>query len=289
MDRGTRFPLCAAALVFALGCGLRSASAYTAEEHFDYTDGASLSGLDGGTGWGSAWGTTSEPMYALSPGLTYLGITDSGLRADITPDASDGANATIYRTLGESFNSGSLYIGFIARKTVANDLTRYFGIALFTSSTEMMLIGQGSGYANWTVNRLLVDPLADPQILTLDSGVSSQTQSYLLARIDFDGGTDAPETVTFWVNPVLSLTEGANEPIGGQSYTTDRDFQTITRIRLGGGKGNTTGQDASPHWIDEISVSTDSPFAIPEPASWALLLLAAPAALALRRRARGPI
>jgi hypothetical protein len=268
-----------AAAAFAALAASGVASAFTAVEHFDYAAGTDIQGQSGGTGWTGVWTTDTDGTYvATSPGLTYPGISSSGNMALITPAANVAATSTIYRDIAQSFSNGVFYVGFMAMRTVTNDISRYFGLALFDGGTERILIGQGSGYGDWTINQIF-------GVGTLHSGVSAQSNAYLLAK--FELSAIGAETVTFWVNPDFSQTEALNTPVGGTSYTTTNDLGTITRIRIGGG-GPSGGQVASPHWLDEITISTLSPFAIPEPSVIALLAaaasLAATASVLRRRR-----
>lgn len=231
-----------------------SAVTLTAVEHFDYGDGMNIEGQTGGTGWTGGWSSDSDGTFTAStPGLSYPGVDASGNLAVIAPGS---ATSTYYRDLSATLSDGDIvYVGFLGQKTVADDDTRYFGVALFEGSSEKILVGQGSGFANWTVNKL--NSVYSLPTETLESATSSQDEAYVLARIDLRPGV---ETVTYWVNPDFSKSELENTAVGGTSYVTEADYGTVSRVRVGGG-GTSTSQAASTHLLDELLITTDSPFA----------------------------
>lgn len=268
-----RFTLATAAICAAM----TSATAFgvTITESFDYTDGATIQGLNGGTGWagGSSW---NHPQWTFGAGsnvisagsLTYSGITSSGNKAYFNL-ATTGAYPQ--RQMGTSFTDGdTFYVGFLAQKLVANDNTRWWGIGLQSGNTEKSFIGAGSGHANYEV------ALGSNQFL--NSGVNTQNFAMILVKIELKAGV---ETVTMWVNPDLSSTESVASAIGGASISSNTDWGTIDTIRIGG-SGPGSGQAGASNNLDELFITTDSPFAVPEPAS--MMILASGAALVLRRK-----
>lgn len=150
---------------------------------------------------------------------------------------------------------GTHYIRLLAQNLSGG--RRYFGLALFSASTERMLLGQGSGFTNWTINHVNgITNAAYTNILV--SPFNSTTAALLLLKLEL---RDGPERVTFWVNPDLSRAEDVSTAVGGQSYLTDNDFGTITRVRAGGGGYSATaGGNPTDHYLDEISISPLSPF-----------------------------
>lgn len=233
---------------------------YTASEPFAYAPGTIITNQTGGSGFSSAWTGDADGSFVVTNlSLTYPGINASGYSALLTPVTT--ATWTIFRNLTQGLSNGVFYVGFLAQKLSANVPSRYFGVALFTNDVEMMLIGQGSGFSNWTANRVVVPLEGGGTTNTLESSVSSTTFSYLLVKLEINPVGN--ETVTFWVNPDLSLIEQQNTPVGGGSFPTDRDFGVINRIRIGGG-GYSAPLEPSPHLLDEILITTNSPFAGPD-------------------------
>jgi hypothetical protein len=227
------------AFVATGACAGLDVCAATIYEPFDYaTGGQGVSFQNGGVGFSGAWGSSFHDV--TSPGLTYPGLSTVGNKAQ-----SDPASGTNFRGIAETFGTEgtSWYFSFIGQKLIADDNTRFFGVALYNSSGEALLVGQSSGSPNWNIAK-------GPSVAA--STVSSQDQALLLVRVDSLPGDD---NITLWVNPDLSLTEAANTPASSLSL----DLGLITTIRLGGGTANAT-QAASHHTIDEIRFDDASPF-----------------------------
>ncbi|MCF7817275.1 MAG: hypothetical protein K9M54_05275 [Kiritimatiellales bacterium] len=255
--------------------GLPSASAATAAEGFDYTAGSAIGGLNGGSGWGGAWtfvtaATTNSAIGAGS--LTYPNITSSGNK--MISVATGNGDSRALRSFATGYSSGSMYASVLVQNL--NDSVRYFGLSLYSGGTEQMLMGAGSGFYDWTVNRIATNGMSVITDLpvsgagglyangALDSGIDTSALALLLVKVDFNagiGGTN--ELITFWVNPDLSQVENVADAIGGQSYSTDRDFGTIDRVRIGGGADSGTYGVAALLYMDEINISSVSPFAPP--------------------------
>lgn len=253
------FVLLSTMLACVICSGVQSVRAGTAIESFDYPAGSALIGQSGGTGWNGAWttvtGATTNSVISAGS-LTYSGITSSGNK--MTSVASGNGDSRALRTLATGYNSGTVYFSTLAQNL--NDSVRYLGLALYESASEKVLLGQGSNFSNWTLSRVLIDGVTG----TLDSGIDSSDLALLVLKVDFNASSvnSTFENVTFWVNPDLSLPEDITTAVSGQAYSTDRDYGTITRVRVGGGA--TSGDNVAPMvYMDEVRVSTISPFAAP--------------------------
>ncbi len=185
------------------------------------------------------------------------GIVPDGNKM-ISVDSGNGDSRAL-RTLATGYNSGTLYCSVLAHNL--NSSLRYLGLSLYENGTEKTLLGQGSGYPVWTLNKLLTNGVSS---VTVYSTVSSSDMALLVLKVEFNASAydSTYEQLTFWVNPDLSQPESVTSAVGGQSYSSDRDYGTINRIRIGGGA--TSGDNvASLLYMDEIRVSTVSPFAPP--------------------------
>jgi hypothetical protein len=260
-----------------LGSAGVAAAAVIAETNFnDITGGgAVLIPQGGGTGWSTTWLSTA----ALdSSGPNNVLVTTAGSnREEVTTTASNGGVA--YRGLNsplvDALNN-TFYIHFDAQNL--NDSQRFWGISLFSGTTERMLIGQGTGFTNWTINNLAI---AAPG--TADSGIDSSTPANLLVKIVF-GGFGFPETLKFWVNPNYSAGESdaVNNAALVGTYNTSLDWGSIDRLRIGAGNTNASfGYTA--HWIDNLAIENSSPF-VPEPSAGLLLALGTAGISARRTR-----
>ena len=98
------------------------------------------------------------------------------------------------------------------------------------------------------------------------STVDSSALALLVLKLelfDVDAvNTNGVERMTLWVNPDLSQPENLATAVNGTNYVTDRDFVQIDRVRIGGGGYSATaGGDPTEHYLDEIVISSVSPFA----------------------------
>ena len=253
---------------------------HAAEEPFDYLDGAALAGQSGGTGWAIPWspknGNTANHanINVVADSLTYPGLVTSGNKTHCfwTNTGSGSASTNTFRNLQTPLGTGTHYIRILAQKVGGGN--RFFGLALFPiGGSEKALIGQSSGYSNWTINRVLTDEVFPPghqnegQLTnTLTSSVPTTTQALLVVKLELRepslDNLDGLDRITYWVNPDLSLPEDVSTAVGGQTYTTSVDYETIGRVRVGGGGFNAAvGGDAANHYLDEIHFDSYPPFA----------------------------
>jgi len=108
--------LCAALVLALSACSTQAG--LLVEETFDYTAGATLNSLNGGSGWAAAWVNTDNPWTATSPGLavTTPAITSAD---NCVKTATSTATRTATRAVvsaGTPYNSGVVYLGVLLRK-----------------------------------------------------------------------------------------------------------------------------------------------------------------------------
>jgi len=127
-----------------------------------------------------------------------------------------------------------------------------------------MLLGQGSTFTTWTMNRVVItnDLATNSVVSTIDSSALAllvlKLELFEVDAVNLNG----VERMTLWVNPDLSQPENLAAAVNGTNYVTDRDFGQITRVRIGGGGYSATaGGDPTEHYLDEIVISSVSPFA----------------------------
>jgi len=243
--------------------GIQSART-DATEHFDYADGA-LAGQNGGTGWSTAW-------YHDSSYNATVNVTNGQM--DFVTAGTNAATSDIYRELASPFNSGTVY--FSVRPQNQNGGQRYFGIKPFTSGN--LLLGEGSGRTHWTIDNVKTNGVAGAVI---ESDVLSTVKSLLVLKVDFDAAPDGVgEMVTFWVNPDESVPVwqlDVADAVGGQSYESDEDYGSLSKLRVvTGGYSTKYTPGYTDFTMDDIQI-------IPEPATLGLLGLVGAGMIAVRR------
>jgi hypothetical protein len=233
-----------------------SKAAIVASANFDdiTAGGAAIVSQGGGIGWSTVW--SSDSALTQTAATNVIVTTSGSNRAEVPTTAANGGTAFrgLASPLADAANN-TYYVHFDAQNL--NDSKRFFGVSLFSGTTERMLIGQGSNFGNWTINNLAI---AAPGVA--DSGVDSSTAAQLLVKVVF-GGVGVPESLTFWVNPNYSQGENsaANNAALIGTFTTSADWGTIDRLRIGG--GNTGGSPSFPftaHWIDNLAIQSSTPF-----------------------------
>ncbi|MFZ4776784.1 MAG: PEP-CTERM sorting domain-containing protein [Terrimicrobiaceae bacterium] len=244
-------------------------------EGFDYSSG-SLSTQNGGTGFDNAWGTVGAggSVNVQADSLLYGDLETSGGKAYLQPTATGGA--TITRNLDTNYNSGTVYVSFLTNLDAG---TRYFGLALDSSGSEMFLTGKPTTFGStgdWSLSNstyLPGSPVSSGEAITLD------TTALLVVRIDFNSsGTN--ERIRLYVNPTLET-----EPVSADIDLVTRSSISMNQIRLTAGY-QIAGSPSSQGWVDEIRIGTDfaSVTPVPEPGTFALFGLGLAAMIVLRRR-----
>lgn len=181
---------------------------------FNYAAGV-LDGNDGGTGWGGAWSGNNDNMV-VNPGLTYPGVSCAGNAVQISQTIKE-TTRPLATTLGG--NSGSLWIGFLAKGVGNLPSNTYAGISFYSDTAEKMFLGLPYRHSQWG--------LGITGSGNLDSGVVADANSVCYAaRVDFDpiGGTDS---IHVWINPSLNMvpSDSSANISGTRSHFT---FNTIS-------------------------------------------------------------
>lgn len=249
--------------VMAIGqiCLLPSHAQLTAVETFNYADGSGLSGLNGGTGWSSAWADNNKG----------------------TPTVNSGA-------LGGLGNGGGYaWRYFSSPVSITPDLTYYFRADLgYNDQTGYWSADLTDGSGDIVAKLVLEHTWATSTIgTTAFTGntigyVADGTMETLIGKLQWDS-SDANLSLSVWVTPAsdpISATEaGAGAPTwiqtGAAPYATD----------IGGVTLENWGQNTSVMGDNLYFGSTWADVtAVPEPGTLALLGLGGLLILRLSRR-----
>ena len=265
MPRRSLVLIACSALVSCLLAAPAGAS-LIAYEGFDYAAGASLNGLNGGSGWSNAWSAGNPLAFIATPGLDFTGLGTTGGAATATakPNPPSGSDITFEsRTLSSTVGADgtTLYLSVLLRPE--SGFGFYGGINL-----GALFLGKSGTTSTYGLEN---------SVGTASSSVVANAgeTTLLLLRAQFLAGNDV---LDLFVNPVagapLPLVADATLPLFDLGLTdaivvNNAGAWTADEIRLG-----TTVEDVLPA-------------AVPEPASMSLLMSGlAAAALARRRRAR---
>jgi hypothetical protein len=239
-----------------------STAAPIASEPFGYTAG-SLATASGGSGWTTNWAGGSTNVTA--PGLT-LGLVGTPATNKLT---TNNDNNGAFRSLPSQGTDGTtVWLAYLASGTGAPVAGGYAGVSLFAGGTENLFTGKRSNQTVWGTER--------SGGAGGDSTVPADTATHLLVyRIDFGAGTTAGnEKVTMYVDPA----PGAAPNVPAAVTLNDITNFTFDRVRIQSGNGSSFN-------ADEVAIGTTyADVVAPEPATAALLGLAAAATLLRRRR-----
>ncbi len=191
-------------------------------EGFEYVaGGTSLSTLNGGVGWTTAWDnggwrTPSTGFGENEASLSYSTLTISGTSARAAND-----NDQSFRQFAPQPASGIYWISVLMRVDAAdNNPSGSFGLSLFDgASTERNFLGK-AGNPNWGVAGQGASNSGVP--------IVGNTTTFILARYNMDTGL-----AHFWLNP----TPGGAQPTDASAFNgpagTNFTPFTFDRIRLG--------------------------------------------------------
>lgn len=249
----------------------------------DYTDGVTVDGLGGGSGWSGNWSVDASAnanninrYHGSSYSLDY---TDSNANSLVTNagglelKAAGSGAAPLSRDFTQAVD-GELWFSFLNIRTSTHSwgwdlqfLDAAGGIQFRVqnaSSSGYFRINQGGATSNIELTNHTTDPLPEGQ--------------FFVGRVTNLGSGSANSSLSVWANPnnLLDLDAGA----AATASLTDRQVEAISRFGFVKG-ANHTG------YFDEFRVggSLDAVAPIPEPATYAAWLgLLSIGLLALRRR-----
>jgi hypothetical protein len=180
-----------------------------AYEGFAYTSATVLGGLNGGSGWTSAWSVSgsSGNCKTLGAAFSYTGLPVSGVSVRLTGTATGLEKAT--RTLSHTFGQyqETYWISFLAKKlsTIPEDHITFGGLDFRALGNPWEVKTSTSSYAS--------------------TGASLTSAHLFLVRVDAGATTD---TVRVWIDPVLANGEPApSTAIATLTDTTGNTFNTL--------------------------------------------------------------
>jgi len=269
----------ASLLALALNSPQSALGDLLAYEGFDYANGSSLAGQNGGFGFSGAWGT-SAGIATIQDGRLYVaGQAGSSLAIfrDLAAARGDEGTTTWISLTG--VRSG-VATGAFGPNGVPT-LVRPVNFSLFQAGTEMLAIGEGTRTSGISL------PDTDTWGLVDRGGVNNAgtrwttdsllTESMVVVRIDHGAGD--VDTAYLWVNPGLDA-----EPDVANAISTTGNW-SFNRIRpfAGGTNAASVNAVAEGHFDEFRMGTTFQDVAVPEPSTYALLGLGA-LALLLRRK-----
>ena len=188
----------------------RVQASLVAEDNFNYSNGSSLAGANGGTGWTGAWindYTSGTSLQASSTGLTYPGLTTGGSAVWVS-----GGNGISEDSRSLALQSaGLVYIQFLCQ----------FGSASGGGTPNIRLYNSGTltggfGANGGTYGSVL--SILDGSLTPAANGSSSSTASLsgvnlVVGLIDYQN-----DSTKLWVNPDLATFDYATPPAPDASY-----------------------------------------------------------------------
>jgi len=254
-------------------------------ESFDgaaYTAGASLNGLNGGTGWGDAWTASSHanfPQDIQSGNLADVpGLVNSGNHARLWACG----NGSVYSKASRPFaatipDAGqTLWLGL---QVAANDAKE--------GPSRFYLRDDGAGDSFLRVRSEANTRVQASQDATLFLGDDNYTPHLILVKIEMSGDA-GDENLTYYLDPDLSAA-----PTGGTVQSASWN-NGLTGFKWDGPRASTSmacdmfldEMRLATTWQEAVGISESSP-EVPEPASAVLVFLGFSAvACRLRRSAR---
>jgi hypothetical protein len=290
----------AAALTLAVSAAANAAVFY---EPFDYPVGnlgLNVNPSVNQTWYSSAVGTGTDDRVQVSDGnLSYSGLPDSAGR--MATFGGSGRTDRIF--LGSNRTTGSVYYSLLMK---VSDLagTTAGGATIFGfNNTAQTAANHDTAAQPTTISgRLIVRPLASDPTNSYEIGIHKSAGTtaqfvfastpftlndtvYLVGRYTFNTGTTTDDTFDLWINPAGStFADDSLMPVPTLTESAGSDTNSIATIIL----RQTSAIVPAGLQFDEIRVDTSwaqvTSNLVPEPASAAMLCVAATATGLIRRR-----
>jgi hypothetical protein len=215
-------------------------------ETFSYTNSTALTDRNGETGWGGGWyGDTG--LFTNSSG-SFANQTNypdmSGNKLWVAP--ANDANLAVYRPLGQTYNSGRLYFGYVLNYQF-NGTEKYEGLSFYSSNTsEKLFFGEIGGQDQ----QLGIDTTGSAYTLSAGSGNDYVIMGY------YDWSTGEAKAKAFKIG-----TAGipVDEPTSWDVTVSKASnlVGSVNNIRLAAGEyGGASGTPGNTYF-DEVRLATN--------------------------------
>ena len=220
----------------------------TAYEGFEYTIGDSLTGLDGGTGWSSAWTTNGGTGGNIVAGLSFIDETGNQL---VRNGGAYSVNAArfFYQTIRDTnltFGAAdtTIWTSFIIQQASISSGTNYAVTTLGTGysfGSNAMIAGIGG-----TTGRPFIADFYASSGGVSDFTITTLPGESVFIVLRFDFAAVGNDTLSLWVNPILGTESG--EPL--LTYSGKNYASIISGLTLAHG-------DNRSFVYDELRIGTD--------------------------------
>lgn len=265
----------------------RTHAALLAYDGFGYSAG-NVNGQNGGTGWSTAWASSTSPAFAnvvTGTPLSYTGgtisVTGSGSALSIT----GGGDGALNRPFVGANTGNEVYFSFLFQ-AVAGSGNEFFHFYLSDDADRNNSGGIGDFYTaandasfGGRINNGTTDTTS---VSNVSLAYGTGTTYFLVGRISTDGSSggtaDIMDRVELWINPT-SVSLGTPDAVVNASTgltIADLDFFSSRTVNFA---------DSDQILIDELRIGTfTSVLPVPEPSAGLLLLLGGWSLFALRRK-----
>lgn len=256
------FAFLAGAISLAVGLDGQAQETIIAQDNFNYSNGSTLAGQNGGAGWTAGWVndyTSGDSLTVSSTGLTYSGLTTGG---SATWSGASGNGISEDSRYLPMQDSGVVYIQFLCQfGTQSGGGTPNLR---FTDSLTNLVFGIGANGGTYGQNISLLVPNLSPAANGSQTATNSSLPSLnlVVAQVDYDD-----DTISMWVDPDLTNFDYAAPPAAD-----------ATAILGSAPDFNNVAIDVRQGSISDLEI-----ISVPEPAALSLFC-AGLAALAWRRR-----
>ncbi|MFK5893547.1 MAG: hypothetical protein QM504_10035 [Pseudomonadota bacterium] len=223
-----------------------------AYDGFDYSLDDSLTGLDGGSGWATAW-TSNSGSGKIVSGLNYSDANGNQL---VREGNAYEVNPSIffYQTLRDTtttFGTGgtTVWLSFIIQQANVSTGTNYATVTLgtgFTFDSNAMIGGIGGNPSHSFIGNFYG---SSGGVSDLSNTLGLSESTFLVLRFDFsESGNDS---LSLWFNPILDNTIG--DPL--LTYSGKNYAEMISGITIAHGDFRNFVYDEIRIGIDYASVS----------------------------------